>query len=268
MKFLITLSVDTILFGNILPVSYQYELSSFIYRTLIRSGSGYCEWLCANGFATGCKQFRPFSFSNLLFPDFKIENDRLFINSQQCGFIVSFLPEKMTEAFVNRLLAGQKFSIGDQLSKVAFEVTKIELLTDLEFAVNTEFVTLTPVCITRKETNTHRMVYEPPETDFAKKALLANLKNKYNLFYGREYKGNTEFELKVKDKPRSKLIAIKSNTAQQMRVKGFNFSFSVQADPELLRIMYKAGLGEKNAMGFGHVETKENLKRIREKLKR
>ena len=72
MRFKITLTPDYILFGNEIPMNYQYELSSFIYRTLARSDSGYSAWLHENGFITGTKRFKLFSFSNLLIPAYAI----------------------------------------------------------------------------------------------------------------------------------------------------------------------------------------------------
>jgi CRISPR-associated endoribonuclease Cas6 len=267
MKFLINLSVDSVCFGNILPVNYQYELSSYIYRTLTRSNYTYSEWLHQNGFVANSKQFRLFSFSNLLLPNFKIVADRLSINSLKCGLIISFLPEKNTHEFVRGLFKDQQFSIGDQQSKVAFVVSEIEMLAEPDFTVDHQFVTLSPVCITRKETKSNRIIYEMPESDYAKKALLMNLKNKYAAFYEKGFDSNEQFDLKLLSNPHSKLIGIKTNTAQQTRVKGYHFNFALQADPAILHTMYHAGLGEKNAIGFGHIETKENMKRIRERLK-
>lgn len=267
MKFLLTLSVESAKHGTCLPLNYQYELSSFIYSTFARADAQYCNWLHANGFVTEQKQFRLFSFSNLILPNFKTENDRLHINSHKCGLIISFLPEKSTSEFIRGLFMELQFSIGDQQSKVAFMVKEIELLAEPDFTTQCEFVTLSPVCITRKDPESNRIIYESPESHYACNALLMNLKNKYKAFYGDDYMGDNTLEIKLLSQPRSKLIAIKTNTAQQTRVKGYNFSFNIKANPALLHIMYEAGLGEKNSMGFGAIETTENIKRIREKLK-
>ena len=50
MRFKLVLSVQTELSGNILPVSYQYELSSCVHRILTEDRGAYEQWLGMNGF--------------------------------------------------------------------------------------------------------------------------------------------------------------------------------------------------------------------------
>lgn len=267
MKFLLTLSIDSAKHGNCLPLNYQYEISSFIYAALTRADAQYSHWLHENGFAMNPKGFRLFSFSNFIFTNFTTKLDRIHLNAPKCGLVISLLPAKSTPEFIRSVFLHLPFSIGDQQSKVAFEVTNIEALTPPDLHNPCEFVTLSPVCITRKAAESGKLIYESPESPYACGALLLNLKNKYKAFYGTDYQGDSTFELKLLNEPRSKLIAIHNHTAQQRCIKGYNFNFEVQAPPELLHLMYECGLGEKNTLGFGAVETKENVKLIRGKLK-
>ena len=267
MKFIITLTVEHTKYGNRLPVNYQYELSAFIYHTLAHANSEYSAWLHENGFATDTKRFKLFTFSNLILPSFKITDDRIEILSQKAGLIVSFLPERSTEEFIKGLFSNQSFSIGDRQSKVQFSVTGIELLPLPDFNNTITYSSLSPVCITRRETGTDRIIYEMPDSPYASDALLMNLKNKYRAFHEKDTDSEIVFEYEPVSKIRSKLIAIKTNTAQQTKVKGYLFDFKLKTTPELAQIMYSSGFGEKNALGFGCVEVKENMKSIREKLK-
>ncbi|MDO9635171.1 MAG: CRISPR-associated endoribonuclease Cas6, partial [Paludibacter sp.] len=68
MRFLLKLVVDKSVFGNTLPLNYQYELSSFVYSTIERSDAKYSEWLHSNWNMLDKKSFRLFSFSNLTIP--------------------------------------------------------------------------------------------------------------------------------------------------------------------------------------------------------
>ena len=79
MRFKITLTPDKRVFGYALPINYQYELSSFIYHTLACADAEYSTWLHENGFVTDTKRFKLFSFSNLIFPAYKIVSDRIEI---------------------------------------------------------------------------------------------------------------------------------------------------------------------------------------------
>ena len=50
MRFKITLRVHKEVFGNQLPISYQYELSAWIYSVVAKSDNLYATWLHDNGF--------------------------------------------------------------------------------------------------------------------------------------------------------------------------------------------------------------------------
>lgn len=266
MKFLLTLHADIQIFGNKLPLSYQYELSAFIYHTLALANKEYAAWLHQNGFNTNDKRFKLFTFSNLIFPAYKITGDRIEILSQKAGLIISFLPERSTEEFIKGVFSKQNFCIGDKLSKVQFTIAGIEVLAAPDFSGPIQYNTLSPVCITRHQTEPYRIIYESPESNYAHDALKVNLLNKYKAFYGKEFEAPVEFGMAVNSKIRSKLITIKTNTAQETKVKGYLCDFTLRTNQALARIIYYAGLGEKNALGFGCVETRENLKTIRERL--
>lgn len=51
MKFKLKLAVEKQVFGNILPINYQYELSAVIYRILSSGDKEYTHWLYNNGFS-------------------------------------------------------------------------------------------------------------------------------------------------------------------------------------------------------------------------
>lgn len=254
MRFKLTITVDRRAFGNLLPLNYQYELSAFVYRTIERTNATYSKWLHENGFKLDAKQFRLFNFSHFQIPIYKIEGNRLRIDSDTITWFVSFLPEQSTEEFIKGIFAEQVFTIGDKLSKVQLRVANIELVTEPDFSKKNQFNTLSPVCITRHIPEQNRIAYESPDSDYAREALLYNLKNKYKAFYGKEFTGDELFDFKLLYPPKSKLIVVKTNTPEQTQVKGFSFRFTLRAHPDLLYILYHCGLGEKNSTGFGMVD--------------
>lgn len=62
---------------SVLPVNYQYELSSWIYKVINQSDPVFAKWLHDRGFSNDNKQFRLFTFSNLMVPQYEIAGDRL-----------------------------------------------------------------------------------------------------------------------------------------------------------------------------------------------
>ncbi|MEA4936717.1 MAG: CRISPR-associated endoribonuclease Cas6 [Paludibacter sp.] len=254
MRFKLSLTVEKDTYGNALPINYQYELSSFVYTAINRSNARYSTWLHQNGFAVDNKYFRLFTFSNLLIPKYRITGDRLIIESSSTDWEIAFLPEQSTEEFIKGIFSEQVFTIGDRQSKVQFRVAGIELMSEPAFGDAAVFSTLSPVCITRHEPDSGRVIYESPDSQYARNALLMNLKNKYAAFHGHEFTGDDTFEFTLLSSPASKLVSIKTGTPQQSKVRGYTFRFKLKADRKLLQVMYHSGLGEKNAMGFGCVK--------------
>jgi len=252
MRFKLLLNINQQVFGNALPLSYQYELSAYIYHTLAKGNADYAEWLHQNGFRYEEKPFRLFTFSNLLIPQISIdkEHGRLLLNSDAATLIISFLPERSTEEFVKGVFAEQVFTLGDKMSKVQFTVQQVEVLPTPNFNGELRGETLSPICLSTKndEGKIHYFSAADPE---AGGAIVNNLINKYEAFFGKPFEGNTAFEWKTLTEPRSKLITIKAGTPQQTNVKGSLCRFSLKADNELLKIAYETGIGEKGSQGFG-----------------
>jgi CRISPR-associated endoribonuclease Cas6 len=257
MRFQLNLKVDSHVFGNRLPINYQYELSAWIYRIIAQGDRDYAEWLHQNGFSDKHRNFRLFVFSNLYSPNIKFENDLLIFQSYKASFFLSLLPEKSTEAFIKGIFKEQDFSLGDRISKVHFTVQQVELIPAPDFAVHSVFKTLSPVVVSVGQENSPHARYISPDEEGYGQLIINNLKEKYRLYYQNELTGDPNFRFELLSPARSKLIRIKAATKEQTQVRGFAFTFRLEADRELLKVMYEAGMGEKNAQGFGCVQTAE-----------
>lgn len=252
MRFRIHLHLRNPKFKTI-PINYQYELSSFIYKTIANGDQNYANWLHHNGFNIEGKQFRLFTFSNFNIPKFTIHklNTQIIIHSDSISFDISFLPERSTEEFVKGIFANQDFSIGDMKSLAEFSIRNIELLSQPDFTKPLVGRSISPICITNR-IEKDKLDYISPDDNIASDLLKNNLLNKYLAFYGKEYHEDLFFVWKATH-PKSKLITIKSGTPQQTKIRGFNCNFSLFSVPEMMKIAYHAGIGEKNSMGFGMI---------------
>lgn len=252
MRFRIHLHLRNPKFKTI-PINYQYELSSFIYKTIANGDQNYANWLHQNGFNIEGKQFRLFVFSNFNIPNFAINkiDSRIIIQSDTISFDISFLPERSTEEFVKGIFSNQDFSIGDMKSLAEFSVSSIELLPQPDFTKPLVGKSISPICITNR-IEIGKLDYVAPDDNVASDLLKNNLLNKYLAFYGKEFNGDLFFVWKATN-AKSKLISIKTGTPQQTKIRGFNCNFSLFTIPELMKIAYHAGIGEKNSMGFGMI---------------
>jgi CRISPR-associated endoribonuclease Cas6 len=258
MRFKLTLKIDKIAFGCRLPLNYQYELSAFIYRILSRADKEYATWLHNNGFVLKDKNFKLFTFSNLIIPAYTIEKQekRLRIDSDSVDWFISFLPEKSTEKFICGLFSEQIFQIGDKYSVVQFRVEKIEALPTPEIKSEMSFKTLSPVCISfRRETDRYAQFIEPEHPEAAE-IILNNLLNKYQVYYGKMYEGKLDFSFQPVTPSKPKLIKMKAGKDEETNIRGYLFNFKIKAPVELMQIAYQAGLGEKGSLGFGMIENK------------
>ena len=257
MRFKLNLRLNKGVYGNILPISYQYELSAYIYKTIAKSNNLYASWLHDNGFTNYHKRFKMFVFSNL-FPQCKAIGDRMCILSDTMYLYLSFLPDKSTEEFVKGIFLDNILTLGDDKSKVQFQVENIEAFATPPALHNCEFQALSPVTVSIKREN-GSIEYVSPEKEDYGRMLINNLKEKHLAFYGKEFSCDDSYEFELLSPAKSRLITIKANTPEMTRVKGFQYRFRLSTEDTLMRIMYEAGLGEKNSIGFGMVEKAASL---------
>lgn len=251
MRFKLTLAVEKNVFGNKLPINYTYPVSSWIYRVLYQGDAVYSAWLHDNGFTDGNKRFKFFVFSNLYIPKINLEGDRLCILSDTVTLYLSFLPEKSTEGFIRGLFQNQTFSLGDKRSRVQFTVQQIELIPLPKLEKIESYRTLSPVVVATNEDG-HLQYISPEQNDYPL-LLKNNLTEKYKIYYQKDFTGSPDFEFELLSPAKARLITIKSGTPEEIKVKGYHYSFKLKADPELLHLLFEAGAGEKNALGFGMV---------------
>lgn len=240
---------------NVLPFNYQYQLSSWIYKTLNNGNSEFADFLHKKGYVNNSKCFKLFCFSNLYIHAFKIKEDRLVLNTDTISLIVSFYPIEALEPFITGIFNNQIFMLGDRKSQVPFVVHTVERIPETSFQSEHAFKLLSPVHITsRSPYDQSKISHLNPEHKEYERLFFQNLADKYNAYNESKEFNLAECKLNILTEPRPKLITIKANTPQQTKLKAFNFRFRVKAPTELIHIGYYAGFGKANAQGFGCAE--------------
>ena len=77
MRFKLTFESKTRNKQPVIPINYQYPVSSWIYKMIHTGNSEFAEWLHSKGYMDQNKQFRLFNFSNLKIHKARAKGDRL-----------------------------------------------------------------------------------------------------------------------------------------------------------------------------------------------
>ncbi len=254
MRFLLTLQRISN-HERIIPINYQYEVSAWIYRVIHHGDPAFSKWLHKMGYADERKQFRLFTFSNLMIPKRTIQGDRIIIQSDVVQLIVSFLPLESINHFIQGLFRHQEFRLGDRQSQVSFRVTTIEGLPEPVFQERMSFQCRSPVLVSQNIPGEKYARYLSPDHRDYSELLFHNLKEKWKAFTGLPFASVTTVEaFTIIPTIRKKGILIKAGTPMESKLIGYLFDFMLTGAPELIRLGYYTGFGEKNSMGFGCVE--------------
>ncbi|MFQ6059730.1 MAG: CRISPR-associated endoribonuclease Cas6, partial [Thermoplasmata archaeon] len=188
--------------------------------------------------------YRHYCFSNLIFEDRVRHKKGLMFN--KAHFVLSSPEDSFLRAFTEGLLLYPEFKL--QGRRIC--VRSVEILPSIEFGERVRFVTLSPIILKTKRMVDgelkERELY--PREGKWHENLHSNLVARFEDFYGRP-----------PEKDFFEVIKIRSFKGKRIKIAGDYrrcslLDFDVQASEELIRFAYDAGLGEKNAMGFGCVE--------------
>jgi CRISPR-associated endoribonuclease Cas6 len=238
--------------NELIPINYQYEISAWIYKLIHFGNPEFAEWLHAHGFMNKNKQFKLFTFSNLMDFHYKLDGDRLQILSNEISLVVSFYPVEIMEPFITGLFKEQEFSIGDKISSAKFYVKSVEKLQEPQFDEKMKFRLISPIHLTQRNPFNENKTdhWNPLHKDF-EKLFISNLVEKYNAYNEVRDFDTAGFSLKILSEPIRRLIKIKADKQGETKLTGYLFDFEFNSTPELNRIGFYSGFGKSNSLGFG-----------------
>lgn len=255
-KFSITLQAIE---GKMLPINYQYPLSSAIYRIIAKGDQEYAAFLHESGYGKG---FKFFTFSQLNVP-FKIAGDRLQLLKNEVIFQIAFhLPQTM-ESFVKGLFQSEKIDIADRKSKVSFVVKSVESLPNLlqtykeNEIINIHVKPISAMVVGLQNENANYDFLSPDDARFTE-SLIYNWRSKIETCYDAATASGALLMLEVipmKQPFKSRLMTIKADTPQETKIRGWlNFELKITGEKRFVEILMNSGCGVYNAMGCGCVE--------------
>lgn len=248
------------------PYNYQYALHSAIYSLINESSTEYSNFLHDNGYLREGinKKFKFFTFSKLKF--FPNQRNRVgFYNVKKIQFVFATSTNESLKHLILGTFSNQKIKLVLNGEQSIFNIISAELQIEPTFNSSERFICLSPITVAtirigeNEKKEQHFLDYTiSDERNHFVNNLKKNLINKYETINNRKYKkidfpfifNFTEDYIAKRKGNISKLIEFKSS----IKIKGMEAPFTIEADPDLIKLGYECGWGEKNSAGFGCVE--------------
>lgn len=240
MHITITLEGKTL----ILPIHYNHIIQSFIYKHI---SAKLANWLHSEGYTVGKRRFTLFTFSRLLGKfQFKLDNIEFYppIKLKISSPVNTFIQE-----FVETIMRSNSI----KLAQNKLQIVSVEVEPQPKLKKKLTIRMLSPVTIystLSKADGAKKTYYYSPFEDEFKELIEQNIKKKYQALYQRE---STALSLRIfpknVDRNAEKIINYKGTI-----IKGWMGTYTLMGSEKLILLAYDAGLGGKNAQGFGMFE--------------
>jgi CRISPR-associated endoribonuclease Cas6 len=265
MRIRVTLQVER---ETTIPINYQHQLSSAIYRFLEASDANYAQFLHEEGYAptttlgtaqapdttavTMRRRFKLFTFSLLKAQRSRVQGDQLYLSPGELEWFVASPVEEFLTNFANGLLSLGQLQVGSKY----FGVAHVETLTAPEFQETTRFKCLSPLVASVGESADGKRFtrYLRPKDPAFSERVRQNLLAKYSALHGTvpdDDRLKLTFDAKYLEQHRgTKLVTYKDG----IQIVGAFAPFTLCGSSNLVELAYSCGVGEKNAAGFGMIE--------------
>ena len=228
--------------NNIIPFDHQYLLASYIYRSIEKIDPVYALELHRP------QKYKHFTFSYLMTHKRKIiPKEGIMPLTNRVVFYLSSPDRTFIKKVVEALVVNQKFRIGN----VKGIISSLEILKKPLIPNKVRFRTLSPIVV-KKWLNQDEWVNLFPTDDEFYERLKENLISRYLSFLGKQREDNFLKDLVINIKITN--FKPKRHNINGTYHRGSLCDMIVEGNKELIEYAYYAGLGEKNAMGFGMVK--------------
>ncbi|MCI4626847.1 MAG: CRISPR-associated endoribonuclease Cas6 [Candidatus Magnetoovum sp. WYHC-5] len=190
-----------------------------------------------------------FTFSNLIAKSYSIENDVILFKHERLVWYISSPVRELLDVLVDAVLHKNNSII--HIGNEELSIEEVSYVKDPRFTNIMAFTTLSPLTVSKRVENNYIHYIRYNESDFAD-AIKTGLINKYRLIYGYEPRDTGfgfEFDRKYierrEGKIQKKIQFLKNN------IIAYKAPFVISGNPELIKLGYEAGFGERCNMGFG-----------------
>jgi len=253
--------------SNKIALNYNYSLSSAIYKLLEFGSPEFSSFLHDLGYSIENKYYKLFTFSIKLEKTALDYNSLILISPKAELYITSPLIDDFIKNFVIGTFENRAIEIMSDNIFTKFNINQVEIIPEPTFSNQMHFKMMTPLVLSTYKLYSGRLnqyyFRYNDNIEEINRVFQQNLVNKYQVITKRTYSGNgikISWDEKYienatkKNKRLSKKVSIIKDIKNPIDIIGIYCPFKLEGDPELIKIGYEAGYGEKNSMGFGMVE--------------
>ena len=238
--------------GICLPINYNYFLASAIYRFLRESDPEYADFLHQDGYELENRRFKLFTFSQLMAKRREIRGEQICFCSPLTWYVSS-----SQEPFLENLAAALMGAGILQIEGHRLQVQDVEVLRQPRFGPQMTFRCLSPITMSTVREWEGKLTkhYCLPDDPQFSELVRQNLIRKYEAVHRHlptEKSFAMTFDQKYIDKRERRVTRLVDYKG--IKIRGVVSPFHVIGAPELIRIGYECGFGDKNSAGFGMVE--------------
>ncbi|QNO14533.1 CRISPR-associated endoribonuclease Cas6 [Alkalicella caledoniensis] len=227
--------------GSIVDFNYNYNLSKLILESLVGSRGT----LRYKG-----KPFKHYTYSQLYFTDYQIIDGKIVNLGEDIHWYVSSPSHFFIDGLVKGLTRTSYFNIGS----AELEFKKARLLEDPEFTDEMEFTCMSPITISTMGRGGNRDFYCRIEEKAFVENIRYDLVQKYYHLYN-SFPKNEKLDIVFDENYMGK----KQRTSRLIdyngiKILGYMVPFVTKGSPDLIRIGYSTGFGDRTNTGFGMVK--------------
>ena len=238
--------------GMCLPINYNHQLTSVIYKFLKISDPEYANFLHQDGYITGKKRLKLFTFSQLMARKRQIVDDQIYFRSP-LTWHVSSPQEDFLRNFAASLMEEGRLRIGHQ----NLRIMNVEIPRPPRFHQSMKFRCLSPITMSTKREYNGKLAMHyclPDEPEFSV-LVRKNLILKYETIYGHRPQDDSfsmEFDPGYISRRKGRVTRL--IRYKNVDIRGVLCPFHASGSPELMYVGYECGFGDKNSAGFGMVD--------------
>ena len=246
--------------GIDLPINYNHFLTGVIYQFLKGSDPEYADFLHQDGYESENRRFKLFTFSQLMAKQREIRGSQIHFRSLLTWF-VSSSQEPFLENFAAALI--QHGII--QIQHHRLRVQDVEVLRQPRFGPQMHFRCLSPITMSTMRERDSRLSthYCLPDDPQFSDLVRQNLIRKYHTVYRHPPPDESfamTFDQTYIDNKNGRVTRLVNYKG--IRIRGVVSPFHVVGTPELIRVGYECGFGDKNGAGFGMVEIAQRQPKV------
>lgn len=226
----------------VLPMNYNHIVQSMIYRAL-SAMPDYSEFIHEYGYVFEKRQYKMFQFSQLA-GDYSIDykHKQLIFRSYVTFEVRS--PEPLLINLLETYFQYEGITFGKMHSRSVnvqlydYTVEERELLIEMK----------TPITVYSTDRDTGKTYYYSPEEPEFYQKLTGNFRRKYSAFYG---VGASDIAIRYEGEGLPRKLVTRY---QGSYINAWYGTYRLLGERKYLDFLYQAGLGSKNAQGFGMFE--------------